>query len=259
MSAQKNTLFNYFGKSPAGKPSPSASPAPGTPKTSKVTDSPSTTPKRALGSARAGAQDSPKSSKSVLRNQLYAASPRTRVQRKLLDAAASSSSVYEPHFLRNVLSPQNKKVGQYSSPQKNKENSKKVLLSPVFKALKDHEESAQIHHPPEDFITSGESSSASEEVAISPSKCSLRRPVRNLNKEFLDSPSKILSEDPPQETKIKNCAANEGSETVDVYAAFGLYVAAEMRRLKSEQAVRLLKQKIMKLLLEAQSDLDVDS
>ncbi|KAJ1520643.1 hypothetical protein ONE63_003750 [Megalurothrips usitatus] len=65
MSAQKNTLFNYFGKSPAAKSSPSAGSAPATPKTSRVTDSPSGTPKRALGNgARAAAHDSPKSTKS---------------------------------------------------------------------------------------------------------------------------------------------------------------------------------------------------
>lgn len=63
MSAQKNTLFKYFPKSPA--PSPGASPAVGTPKAARVTDSPSTTPKRALASAsRGGAQDSPKNTKS---------------------------------------------------------------------------------------------------------------------------------------------------------------------------------------------------
>lgn len=50
-----------------------------------------------------------------------AASPRTRVQRRLLDAsAASPKGTYEPHFLRNVLSPQNRKSGQFSSPTKNK-------------------------------------------------------------------------------------------------------------------------------------------
>ncbi|XP_034233656.1 DNA mismatch repair protein Msh6-like [Thrips palmi] len=68
MSAQKNTLFKYFPKSPAASASPGAkgaSPAAGTPKTSRLADSPSKTPKRALDSAaRAGAQDSPKSTKS---------------------------------------------------------------------------------------------------------------------------------------------------------------------------------------------------
>lgn len=42
----------------------------------------------------------------VRKEHLVAASPRTRVQRRLLEAASSSPSVYEPHFLRNVSTPQ---------------------------------------------------------------------------------------------------------------------------------------------------------
>lgn len=50
-----------------------------------------------------------------------AASPRTRVQRRLLSGGASPAlNLYEPHFLRNVQSPQSKKLGQYVSPLKNK-------------------------------------------------------------------------------------------------------------------------------------------
>ncbi|XP_052123263.1 uncharacterized protein LOC127749362 [Frankliniella occidentalis] len=115
-------------------------------------------------------------------------------------------------------------------------------------------------HTPQEYLASEGSSSASEEVAISPSKCSVRRPVRNLNKEFVNSPCKRSSEDIPQGKKLKNCEETEGVENVavDVHAAFGQYVAAEMRRLDSDRAVRLLKHKIMKSILEVQSELEVE-
>ena len=91
----------------------------------------------------------------------------------------------------------------------------------------------------------------SEDVTISPQKCNLR-PVRNLNKEFINSPSKKLNEQCREE---KNGDEESVGSSVDVYAAFGQYVAAEMRHLNDPQ-VRILKEKIMRAILEAQHDVE---
>lgn len=130
-------------------------------------------------------------------------------------------------------------------------------MSPIFKALKEHEESiVQMKSSPQELSSSARPSpSSSEQVVISPSTCSVRRPVRNLNKEFVMSPLKQAEENLPPEKKILSSEAG-GSETgcVDVNLAFGMYVAEEMRLLNNEKAVRSLKKKIMKAILDVQTE-----
>lgn len=130
-------------------------------------------------------------------------------------------------------------------------------MSPVFKALKEHEELASETNPSsqDQSSTVQQSSPSSEEVVISPSKCSVRRPVRNLNKEFVMSPLKRAGENIPIEKKVKGPEDEvlpPGS--MDVNVAFGLYVAEEMRRLNCDKAVRSLKKKVMKAILDVQTE-----
>lgn len=133
------------------------------------------------------------------------------------------------------------------------------MLSPVFKALKEDEECSSRSSQSgcqEVLQTGGAPSSCHEDILISPSKCRMRRPVRNLNNEFVKTPSKEGNEAKSHENnKIKFSQVCDNNE-VDVFAAFGQYVAAEMRRLESDRSVRLLKQKIMKAILEVQSEQD---
>ena len=147
-------------------------------------------------------------------------------------------------------------------------------MSPVFKALKEHEESIKDIQPTseEQGSTTCQNSSGSEEVVISPSKCRVQKTVRNLNREFVLSPLKPVGENVSLGKATNNCgkkidcpeinssSSNEdGSElssvnVVDVNVAFGLYVAEEMRRLHCDKAKRNLKKKIMKAILDVQAE-----
>lgn len=123
------------------------------------------------------------------------------------------------------------------------------MLSPVFKALKEHEESHSGSSPNQHDKINHRAKSSSEDVTISPHKCHLR-PVRNLNKEFVNSPSKRSN---GQDAAERNSSEESSVSSVDVYAAFGQYVAAEMRCLNEKQ-VRALKEKIMRAILESKPE-----